>query len=67
MLYEGRVMSMDDSGRAWVTIPSLLGGEEHGPVPVLAHAADGVVIGALVYLSEVANSEDRFVIIGVIP
>lgn len=66
MLYEGRVTSMDANGRAWVIIPSLLGREEHGPVPVLAAAAEAVAIDVAVYLSEVANSEDRFVIIGVI-
>lgn len=65
MMYEGRVISMDDRGRAWVTIPSLYGSEELGPVPVLESVV--VHIDSPVYLGEVANSEDRFLIIGAIP
>lgn len=65
MLYEGRVISMDDQGRAWVTIPALYASEELGPVPVLAGVLP--VIDAPVYLAEVVNSENRFVIVGLIP
>lgn len=66
MLYEGRVTSMDAEGRAWVIIPSLLGAEEVGAIPVLPHVTPPVLADTAVYLSEVANSEDRFVIVGVI-
>ena len=65
MLYEATVESMDEQGRVWCVVPALLGSVAHGPFPVLEHARPGVVIGAGVYVVEVAKSEDRFVVIGV--
>lgn len=65
MLYEGRVESMDDTGRAWCVVPALLGADAIGPIPIMKHVTTGVVVDAGVYVAEVAHSEDRFVIVGV--